>query len=261
MVGLALRWACVSALAFVAACATAGYESGDDDDDTIVVVDSGPGAPDAATQPRPDASTGGTPDASTGAPVEITMSQSTAMSITELNTVACILSDSLTGEPLYHRQNSYYRAFALSSYGVSGAFTVSKVTLGVESASALSGGSQSASVVLHTVSGAFPAGTLTLVGSQAFNVPDTATSTLIEVPMSAVVPAGSTMVVEISIPDGEITADAPGNILFLGSNDLGETGPTYLKAADCGVTAPQTSAELGFATMQLVLAVTGTHVP
>lgn len=248
-------------LALVSACATAGYEGGDDDDDDLIIVDGGGTNPDAATQPRPDASTGGTPDAATGTPVEITLSQSTATSITAANSVACVAEDALMNQ-IYHRAGSFYRAFTLATHGVTGPLTVSKVTVGIESAAALSGGNQPASIVLHTVAGTFPTGALTTLTTQPFTVTDTTTGTLVDVPLSTVVPAGSTLVVEFALPDGQVAGEGvQGNLIFPGSNDLGQSGASYLTAPDCGATTPQDISTLGFPNMHLVLTVTGTHIP
>ena len=222
--------------ALAAGCATAGGSGDDDDDDDIALPDARPpGTPDARPQGTPDAAPG-TPDAPPGTPVEITLSQTTATSITAGNSVACVLSDPVTMVPLYHRANSYYRSFSLPAEGVTSSFTVSKVTVGVESATAYAGaGTQNASVALHTVSGTFPTGTLTPIGTpQSFAVADTTTGVLIDVPITRVVPAGSTLVVEFAVPDGEREASVAGDLLFPGSNDLGQTGASYLTAADCG---------------------------
>ncbi len=71
--------------------------------------------------------------------------------------------------------------------------------------------------------------------------------------MAGTVPAGSTLVVEFLTPDGA----ADGNLIFVGSNNLGQTAPTYLAAADCGITEPDTTDSIGFPDMQLVMNVTG----
>ena len=41
---------------------------------------------------------------------------------------------------------------------------------------------------------------------------------------------------EVFTPDGQAT----GNLFFIGSNAAAETGPSYLSAADCGITTPTT---------------------
>ena len=54
-------------------------------------------------------------------------------------------------------------------------------------------------------------------------------------PITATVPAGTLeLVMEVTNPDGV----AAGNMFFIGSNASPETGPSYLSAADCGITDP-----------------------
>lgn len=78
--------------------------------------------------------------------------------------------------------------------------------------------------------------------------------TLIEAAIPASVPAGSILVVEVLAPE----LDA-GEGLFMGSNDAGETGPTYLRGPDCDISEPTQAAELNAdIPMDWVLTVTGT---
>jgi hypothetical protein len=60
-------------------------------------------------------------------------------------------------------------------------------------------------------------------------------------------------VVEFFTPNGQ----AAGNLLWVGSNPDGQTSPTYLAAADCGVPEPTDTAALGFPGMHMVMNVTG----
>ena len=61
------------------------------------------------------------------------------------------------------------------------------------------------------------------------------------------------LVVEIFPPDGQTA----GNSFFIGSNNLGQTAPSYLAAADCGVPEPTNTATIGFPDMHIVMNVTG----
>ena len=60
------------------------------------------------------------------------------------------------------------------------------------------------------------------------DVPD-ATLAPICVPVTATVPAGMDLVAEVFTPDGQ----ADGNFFWIGSNNNGQTGPSYIAAADC----------------------------
>ena len=74
-----------------------------------------------------------------------------------------------------------------------------------------------------------------------------------QIPVTGTDPAGSELVVEIFTPDGQTA----GHSFFIGSNNLGQTGPSYLLAADCGVTVPTPTGSIGFPGMHIVMNVTG----
>jgi hypothetical protein len=203
-----------------------------------------------------------------------TITQSSSQAITNLNSVSC-------NNGFGHTDNSYYRAFTLSSFGIGGAWDVQSVDVGVELASAGTGGAPSVggktgfsksggsgsnggkaptatqpiSVKLYTSSMAFPAGfpgSLTLIGQTNTTVADQA-DTIINIPVTGTAPAGSQLVVEVFTPDGTAT----GNLFFIGSNASPETGPSYLRAPACGVNNPTTTAALGFPSMHIVMNVHG----
>lgn len=241
--------------ALTAACATAG-----DDDGSGGTADSSvsgnadaslPGTPDASLPGTPDASVPGTPDAGI-TPVEVTLSLSTnATTITALNTVSC--NDETTGQ---HTDNSYYRVFDLTALGVTSAFTVSKISMGIETATGAAG-TQPATVRLHTLNGALTLANLTQIGTAAATITDTAVGVVIDIPVTGVAPAASTLVVEFFTPNGQTA----GHSLFVGSNALGQSGPSYLAATDCGAAEPADLAGLGFPDVHVVMTVTGTHLP
>jgi hypothetical protein len=58
----------------------------------------------------------------------VTLSQSTATTVTALNSVAC--SANQAGAILYTRDNSFYRVFNLNQLGVTGAFRALRVDFG-----------------------------------------------------------------------------------------------------------------------------------
>jgi hypothetical protein len=166
---------------------------------------------------------------------------STSQSIITGNSVSCNAGG-------LHTNNSYMRVFDLvNDFSINGPIDVTSVDFGIEVASGATG-SQPVTVNIYTLSGSLLFGNLTLIASQPISVPDQS-MTILNVPISASIPAGSLMVVEIYTPSGQIV----GNSFFVGSNDLGQTGPTYLAAADCGVPQPTDVALLGFPGMHLVL--------
>jgi hypothetical protein len=151
-------------------------------------------------------------------------------------------------------QNSYLRRFLLNTdHGLSGAFTVNSVTIGVEAATAGQGSIQPVIVNLYTI----PVGdsliyaNLTLIGTRTFDMPNSAL-TIVNIPVSGTVvnPVGTDLVVEILSPGA-------GNTFFIGSNTSWETHPSYLATSDCGVPEPTVTADLGYPDMHILMVVNG----
>lgn len=186
-------------------------------------------------------------------PVSIT--QNSALVIVSGNSVSC--SNLSAG----HTDNSYLRRFDLDGmYGFGGPFTVSSVDVGMEMVSNPIGAPQPLSVRLYTIPNALPLlfGNLTLIGTANLNVlPQSLT--MLHVPVAGLVanPLTHDLVVEVFTPNGQ----AFGNFIWVGSNALPETAPTYLAAADCGVPQPTPVAALGVGNMHWVLVVNGNEEP
>jgi uncharacterized repeat protein (TIGR01451 family) len=151
-----------------------------------------------------------------------------------------------------HADNSYIRVFDLAAFGITEYFDVQQVEVGIEEAVAGSGGVQPGVVNLYTLSGPLAWANMTLIGSADVDVADQSL-TIIAVPVTATAPAGSVLVVEFFTPNGQ----ADGHSLYVGSNDLGQTAPTYLAAADCSIPEPTDTAAIGFPSMHLVMNVIG----
>ncbi len=188
------------------------------------------------------------------APNSMTITESNdPVTITAGNSVSCN-----AGAPnYYHTDNSYYRAFKMSDFGITQDFTVSAVEIGIEQATGNTG-SQPIECKLYTTSSTFPAGfpgSLTQIASVSENIPDQ-NLTLYSFNVSGLVPAGTNqLVVEVHAPDGQTTL----NTFFIGSNAGGESAPSYLKAVDCSITNPVTTGSIGFGTMNIVMSVTGSE--
>lgn len=210
--------------------------------------DAAPGTPDAYVPPTPDASVPHPDAASSGTPITIT--QSLSQTILSTNSVSC------NSETSGHSDNSYFRVFTLTDEGIDSQFDVTSVEVGIEDAVSGTGGQQPAFVYLYTLSGAPLTANLTEIGSASVSVSDQSLST-IDVNVTGTVPAGGTLAVEFYTPNGQ----DDGHFLFVGSNDDGETGPTYMVAADCGVADMTTTTDIGFPEMQWVLNVTGIYYP
>jgi hypothetical protein len=151
-----------------------------------------------------------------------------------------------------HTEISYWRAYTLA---LATPVTISNVIFGIELANAAgTGTTQPVNVRVYTSAGAFPGGVRTLVASQTYNIPDQ-TNSLFTATFTtpATIPGNSIMVLEVNTPDGR----PAGNLFFIGSNALPETAPSYLSAADCGITTPTTTAAIGFPNMHIILNATG----
>jgi hypothetical protein len=177
----------------------------------------------------------------------VTLSQNTSTNI-----VAGSVSCNAGG---IHTDNSYYRVFDLVPLGLSGPLTINQVRFGIESANAASG-NQPVTVRLHTLSGAFTLANLTQIASQTYSIPNQ-TLSLYTATLStpATVQPNATLVLEIFTPAGT------GNSFFIGSNALGQSGPSYIMATACGVAQPTNLATIGFPNMHIVLQALGSVTP
>ena len=216
--------------------------------DAMELPDAPPGTPDASP---PDAMVP-VPDAPSGT---VTMIQTTAQNIVTGNSVSC--ND---GSPFYDTaENSYYRAFKLSDYGVSGTFHVQHIDFGVESAIA-GGASQSVTVKIYNYTGATGGTTLdtaamTMVAQKTVTVPDTSTGEMLTANVTGDITAPA-MVAEIFVADGETV----GNSLFIGSNTSGESQPGYIRAPACSNPTPASFASLSLPTaVDIILTATGSY--
>ena len=159
----------------------------------------------------------------------------------------------------YHYDNSLWRSFVLAESSITGRFDVCRIIFGVSQAISGSGTGQPLSVNLYSTDAAFPSGTLSLLNSVTIpTFPDNALPGLVFMPLPAVAPSGSEVVVEIHVPDGTATED----LFFLGANPQPETSPSYISAAtgDCDIPTPVTTASFGFPNAHWVLEVEGNEI-
>jgi hypothetical protein len=197
------------------------------------------------------ADSGAAPDAM---PVAVTITQSSSQDITPQNSVACVQQDA-NGNPIEHRENSFYRVFNLEALGVTGRVETSSVSVGIQSAESPNP-DQPMSVVLHTLAGnELELDRLSEIGRADIRVANQGAG-ILDVPLAASVEAGSKLVVELHLPD----AAGGGNLLFPGSNTASQTGPSYLRAptAGCDLVEPTDLADIGFPDMHIVVSVNGT---
>ena len=176
---------------------------------------------------------------------DVTLSQSTSTTVMDEHALGCF--DGFGNFPY-----SYYRVFDLAQEGITTPLMVTSVSSGIEFAEG-GDGPQPATIVLHTLTGDFVLANLTEIASAEVTVTDQTLSVL-EVPISATVPASSTLVVELRIPDG---AEA-GDFLFPGTNDDGQSAPTFASWPECQVNEPTSLADLDAPDVHWVLSVDGT---
>jgi hypothetical protein len=181
-----------------------------------------------------------TPESIPISPDATTITHSASQELTALNSASC---GGLAGTT----ENRFLRTFTLSDFGIDDDFEVSEVSFGVEEATA-----QTLTVNLYTLDGALTYANMTSIGTAEASIP-ASTLTMISVPVTGEVPAGATLVVEVVSPNQQAT----GGVFYIGSNDAGQTAPSYLAAADCGISEPATTDSIGWPGMHIVLNVSG----
>lgn len=170
---------------------------------------------------------------------EFSLTHSLSQEILADNSVGCA-----TGE------QRWFRVFDLAEFGVTEPFKVSAVEFGVESSDSLILG-QFMTVNLYRLEGEFGSGDMVLVQS-AEGVIANGVQQLVRMPIAGSFPADGTLVVEIVHPQPILS----GATVY-GTNQAGETGPTYWQAPDCGVNEPTDTSELGGDVQHLVMNVWG----
>lgn len=186
-------------------------------------------------------------------PISITQSQ-VPDQITDGNSVHC----GATGTP-YHTPNSYMRRFLLSqAHSINDAFDILSVDMAHEVANTDSGEPQPIDVNLYTIANgaALTFGALGSIGGSTIMIPTGTENAFENVSVTGTVadPVGTDLVVEYFSPDGR---DPVFNSYYVGSNNLGQFGDSYLAAADCGITEPTSTAAIGFPGMHLIMVVNG----
>ncbi len=158
------------------------------------------------------------------------------------NTVAC----GVQGQP-FTRANQFLRSFTLTDFGIDTGFDVEEVRFAVEVLSV----AQAITVNLYTLDGALAYANLDLLATATVEL-SPQTTQFVTVPISTSVPAGATLVMEVAVPD----LNGIGRF-YAGSNNLGETAPSYLAAANCNLGEPATYASIGFPQVHLLMSVSG----
>lgn len=181
------------------------------------------------------------------APVVIT--QSNSQTIEAGTEIACASATSF-------RNNNMYRAFDLAGdFGIMNGLDVSAVEFAIGTITTPSGFPITANIY-STTAGSFPGGTLTLQGTAVYTATNADAGVMVNLPLVASIPAGEAMVMELVLVDDATDT----NFMRFGCNNAGETGPSYIMAADCGATVPTPFFDLGL-TQGLVWNVLGDDEP
>ncbi|HUH36035.1 MAG TPA: choice-of-anchor R domain-containing protein, partial [Moheibacter sp.] len=155
----------------------------------------------------------------------------------------------------YNSENIYYRIFDLAAnHGISEDFEITDVEFGVESTNK----SLPVTVNIYSTSASFPAGfpgSATLQGTATHTVVVGDAGKIVSLPLTATIPAGEKMIYEL-ISDGKDSVTK----LYLGSNNLGETGVSYILAGECGITTPTPLAGIGYPDVHVIMNVIGEEV-
>jgi hypothetical protein len=172
---------------------------------------------------------------------QVNITHSASQTITDGNSAACAAEDGSTAA------NQYLRTFTLADFGITQDFAVDQVTFGMQYLSS----TRNVTVNLYTLNGAFTYANLTKIGTTTTSLA-AQSLTLVNVPISGTIPAGSTLVVEVA------AGDFRGEAAFvIGSNALGQTAPSYIAADACVIPEPTDLNSIGFPNMHIVMSVTG----
>lgn len=171
-----------------------------------------------------------------------TITQSTSLVPVANRAVACATD----GTPQFTTDNQFLRVFTLANFGITDAFDVASVQFAIENANVAT----DVTVNLYSLTGPLLYANMTLLGSasQTFNAQSL---TQVSVPVDGVVPANGTLVVEI-VPEDLTNV----GVFFPGFNSAGQSGPSYIASAGCGILEPTTYQAIGFGDRHLVMSVT-----
>ena len=164
----------------------------------------------------------------------VSLTQSTSQDLVFGTSMACF--DWMSGNTL---ANSYYRVYDLPTYGITDSLKVSGIDIGIEEATT-SVGQQRSAVKLYTLNGDFVVDNLTLIASANDTITDQVL-TKVTLPITAIVPAGSKLVVEVYSPN--LLSD--NSLFYLGANSEPETGQSYIRSLPCGINEPTPTDDQG----------------
>ncbi len=150
--------------------------------------------------------------------------------------------------------NSFYRAYVLDDFGVTGDFVITEVQYGQGSADE---GKQIFVNIYTADTDDLAVATLSFVATGSHTSTAADDLSLVTVEVDATIPAGSIVVFEVNAPDSGTNT---GETFFPGINNAGENDDSYLAALDCAITEPTPATAIGFPDNQYVMNVIGDEV-
>lgn len=153
------------------------------------------------------------------------------------------------------KENSWFRMFSLSEFGVTRPFVVHRVNFGVQTAI----GEQRVKVMIGTYAGLAGAveldtSKIDVLGLTTVDVPEVQ-GEMMQANFPAIrIPAESNLVVEI-----KTEGKGEGRYFYLGASQGPETMPGYLRAPTCNTPSPVMTSALGYSQTHLIIAVSGTY--
>lgn len=185
-----------------------------------------------------------------------TISHSTSMTLGTTN-VSC----GNQNPPATSSDNTYYRFFKLSDFSITGDWAVSSVQFGIQvlTLPTLPDGYPMKVRIFSTTAINFPTNYptgYTQIISQNVIITNANLLTILSVPINALIPAGSNLLVTLEY--GAQAANS-GNRMIFSANNLGQTAPSYLSSTACNILVPTETINVGagFPDAHLVLSVTG----
>lgn len=151
------------------------------------------------------------------------------------------------------RNNSMFRAFDLANdFAIAGDFNVTDAEVAIGVGVVTPAGFPMTVNIYSSDSQDVDTATLTLLGTGVSTIVVADSETIVSIPVVATVPAGEIMVYEVVIVDDGTST----NYMRFGCNNDGETGDSWIMAADCGAVVPTRFSDLAL-TQGLVMNVVG----
>lgn len=172
----------------------------------------------------------------------VTTDAQTVVTLTQSTSNVPNLGSSIACNP--GGDNAFYRVYDLAALGYNSDVTLNAIKFTVQS----SQNDRMVDVRAYTLSGPLTNANLTQIGLSSVLANASTSPVSYNVSMgNLTVPGGSKLVVSYSV-----LSDA-GNSFLPGANGAGQSGASYIKATDCGVTEPTDYAAVGFPNLHLIL--------